>query len=163
MKENTPINLNNITEQNIYHSKKLSQQICDGYKFFMNSLNSETNKNAFNNRTKEINLGINGYNINKSTPLNNYFCFNKNKISNNINNNYNNSITFVKKSSIQKENKKLNIIPSHNKSKITFISPSYQNLSKNKLLNYKGSRKNIDKINNNIKKFQKNIILNLMK
>ena len=69
MKKNTPININNInniTEQNINHSKKLSQQIYDGYKFFMNSLNYNNN----NNRIKEINIiniDLKNLNIKKST------------------------------------------------------------------------------------------------
>jgi len=182
MKKNTPININNInnmTEQNINHSKKLSQQICGGYKFFMNSLNYNNN----NNRIKEIskiNIGLNNLNIKKSTPLNNYFSFNKNKIDNikkNNNNNYNNSnnITFIKKNSVHKDNKDnkmSHIIPNHNKSKTTFISPSYQNMNKNKLfsnfslgINHKGfSSKNNDMHNKNIQNiFKINIISNLMK
>ena len=173
MKKNTPININNInnmTEQNINHSKKLSQQIYDGYKFFMNSLNYNNN----NNRVKEINkikIGLNNLNIKKSTPLSNYFSFNKNKIYNikkNNNNNYNNSnnITFIKKNSVHKDNKDnkmSHIIPNHNKSKTTFISPSYQNMNKNKLFNnfslgitHKGfSSKNNDKYNKNIQKYLK--------
>ena len=168
MKKNTPININNMTEQNINHSKKLSQQICDGYNYFMNSLNyHNNNNNNYNNRLKEINkinLGLNNFNM-KSTPLSNYFSFNKNKLinSNNNNNNFNNNnLTFIKKNSLHKDDKKPFIISIHNKSKTSFISPSYQNLSKNKLFNKNlalinnksaNKKKNNEKINNNIKKF----------
>ena len=168
MKKNTPININNMTEQNIYHSKKLSQQISDGYNFFMNSLNSYNN-NHNNNRLKEINkinLGLNNFNM-KSTPLGNFFTFNKNKLintnnKNNCNNYNNNNLTFIKKNSLCKDDKKPFIISIHNKSKTSFISPSYQNLNKKQffnknlaLINNKSAnkKKNNEKINNNIKKF----------
>ena len=164
MKKNTPVNINNMTEQNINHSKKLSQQICDGYNYFMNSLNSHNNN--YNNRLKEINrinLGLNNFNNIKSTPLSNYFSFNKNKLINTNNNNNcnNNNLTFIKKNSLHKDDKKPFIISIHNKSKTSFISPSYQNLSKNKLLNKNlalinnksaNKKKNNEKLNNNIKK-----------
>ena len=167
MKKNTPVNINNITEQNINHSKKLSQQICDGYYYFMNSLNNHNNNNC-NNYLKEINkinLGLNNFNNMKSTPLSNYFSFNKDKLINNKNNNNcnnNNNLTFIKKNSLHKDDKKPFPISIHNKSKTAFISPSYLNLNKNKLFtknlalnNNKNTNKkmNNEKINNNIKKF----------
>ena len=139
MKKKTPININNMTEHNINHSKKLSQQICDGHKFYMNSLNYNPNPNH-NNRIKEINkinISLNNFNIMKLTPLSNYFNYSKNKIDNNKNTNNNNNKTFIKKNSAHKDNKdnKNHIISNHNKSKTTFISPSYLNLNKNKLFN----------------------------
>ena len=156
MKKNTQINTSNMTEQNINHSKKLSQQICDGYKFFMNSLN--THNNNYNNRIKEINkinMGLNNFDFRK-TPLSNYFSFNKNnKIINNntiYKSNYNNSIIFINKKSIHKDDKISNIVVFHNKSKTTFMSPSYQNININKIYN-----KNYG-VNNNNKNANKNKI-----
>jgi hypothetical protein len=173
MKKNTPININNATEQNINHSKKLSQQFCDGYKFFMNSLHN-TNNN-YNNRVKEINkinIGLSNFNLIRSTPLSNYFTFNKNKIIANNNNNYNNSVTFIKKNIKNTDDKNFHGIAIHNKSKTSFISPSYQNFSKNKLFNKNftllnnnksaNKNKNNDK-NNNLKKYIKKTKFNEIK
>ena len=165
MKKNTQINANNTTEQNINHSKKLSQQICDGYKFFMNSLN--THNNNYNNLIKEINkinIGLNNFD-HKSNPISNYFSFNKNNklINNNTiyKSNYNNSITFINKKSIHKDDKISNIVVFHNKSKTTFISPSYQNINKKKLynknygVNSNNKSGNKNKITESIKKYIK--------
>ena len=158
MKKNTPINLNNITEQNINHSKKLSQQISEGYKFFMNSLNTQ-NIN-YKNRIKEINKINLGFNL---TPLSKYFTFNKNKLIHS-NNNYNNSVTFIKKNIVKKDDKNLNAISIHNKSKTSFIYPSYLNINKSKLFNKNNGlvnnksynkKRNNEKINKNIKKYIK--------
>ena len=166
MKKNTPFHINNITEQNVNHSKKLSQQIYDGYKFFMNSLNN----NNFNNRVKDINkinIGLNNFNVTKSTPLSNYFSFNKNKINNNSNTNYNNSVTFIKKNRAHKEDKNFHVISIHNKSKTSFISPSYQNLNKNKLFNKNfishNCNKSINKNKNSENKSSKNLKKNYIK
>jgi hypothetical protein len=158
MKKNTLNNINNHTEQNINHSKKLSQQICDGYKFFINSLNDNHNRLKNVNR---INIKLNNFNMAKSTPLSNYFSFHKNKVNNtNSNTNNNNSTTFVKKNNVHKDDKHFHIISIHNKSKTSFISPSYQNINKNKLFhknfavnNYENkSSKNVKK--NHIKKLK---------
>jgi hypothetical protein len=145
IKKNTPDNINNISEQNIInHSKKLSQQIADGYKFFasMNSINTNNhinNKQKNNNDSKKKDIKrkriySNNFTM-KSTPLSNYFSFNKNKI--NTSTNYNNNITFIKKNPSIKTDKFSHIIPNHNKSKTSFIAPSFQNnlnKTKNKLL-----------------------------
>jgi hypothetical protein len=97
----------------------------------------------------------------KSTPLSNYFSFHKNKVNNtNSNTNNNNSTTFVKKNNGHKDDKHFHIISIHNKSKTSFISPSYQNINKNKLFhknfavnNYENkSSKNVKK--NHIKKLK---------
>ena len=148
IKKNTPDNINNVSEQNINHSKKLSQQITDGYKFFMNSISTNKNiNNRYNNNDSKKNIkrkriGSNNFTI-KSTPLSNYFSFNKNKTNNT---NCNNNVTFIKKSTTIKEDKTSHIVPNHNKSKTSFITPSYQNLNqtKNRLL-----KKNFTLINNN--------------
>ena len=169
-KKNTPDNINNISEQNIInHSKKLSQQIADGYKFFAN-MNSINNNNHVNNKytnndnkknIKRKRIYSNNFTI-KSTPLSNYFSFNKNKI--NANSTHNNNITFVKKNPSIKNDKFSHIIPSHNKSKTSFIAPSFQNnlnSTKNKLL-----KKNYTLINSNKKKNEisaKNIKKNYIK
>jgi hypothetical protein len=101
----------------------------------------------------------------KSTPLSNYFSFNKNKI--NTSTNYNNNITFIKKNPSIKTDKFSHIIPNHNKSKTSFITPSFQNnlnKTKNKLLkkNYTliNSNNNSNKKKNEIsaKNFKKNYI-----
>ena len=149
IKKNTPDNINNVSEQNINHSKKLSQQITDGYKFFMNSINTNNHPyNRYNNNDKMKNIkrkriGSNNFKV-KSTPLSNYFSFNKNKVNNYSGNN--NNVTFIKKTTTIKEDKVSRIIPSHNKSKTSFITPSYQNLiqTKNRLF-----KKNFTLINNN--------------
>ena len=174
IKKNTPDNINNISEQNIInHSKKLSQQIADGYKFFasINSINTNnhiTNKqNNNNSKKKDIKrkrIYSNNFSM-KSTPLSNYFSFNKNKI--NTSTNYNNNITFIKKNPSIKTDKFSHIIPNHNKSKTSFITPSFQNnlnKTKNKLLkkNYTliNSNNNSNKKKNEIsaKNFKKNYI-----
>ena len=173
MKKNTPVNINNVTEQNINHSKKLSQQFCDGYQFCMNSLYNTNINNNYNNHIKEINkinIGLSNFNLVKSTPLSNYFSFNKNKIISSNNNNYNNtSITFIKKNIKHKDDKNFHGV-FHKKSKTSFISPSYQNFSKNKLFNKnftlinnnKSANKNNDK-NNNLKKYIKKTKFNEIK
>ena len=146
IKKKTPDNLNNISEQSINHSKKLSQQIADGNKFLMNSINTNIHvNNRYNDNKKNIKkkrIGSNNFTM-KSTPLSNYFSFNKNKINSN---NYSNNITFIKKTTTIKEDKTSHIIPKHNKSKTSFIAPSYQNLTKtkNRLL-----KKNFTLINSN--------------
>ena len=145
LKKNTPENVNNVSEQNINHSKKLSMQITDGYKFFMNSINTNIHtNNRYNNdikkNIKKKRIGSNNFTI-KSTSISNYFSFNKNKVNNNSSN-----ITFIKKTTTIKENKHSPIKPNHNKSKTSYIAPSYQNLNKtkNRLL-----KKNFTLINNN--------------
>ena len=150
IKKNTPDNVNNISEQNINHSKKLSQQITDGYKFFMNSINNnnhpDTRYNDSKKNTKRKRIASNNFTI-KSTPLNNYFTFNKNKT--NTISNYNNNVTFIKKNLGIKGERISHIIPNHNKSKTSFITPSYQNnfnKVKNKIL-----KKNYTLINSNKK------------
>ena len=144
MKKNTPINLNNITEQNINHSKKLSQQISDGYTFFMNSINNNNHNNRYTdskNNIKRKRIGSNNSST-KSSSLSNYFSFHQN----NANNNYSNNVTFIKKTTTIKEEKIARIFPNHNKSKTSFITPSYQNLNqtKNRLL-----KKNFTLLNSN--------------
>ena len=137
IKKNTPDNINNISEQNINHSKKLSQQFADGYKFIMNSINSNRSNNKSNKKNDNIKnikrkkIYSNKFNI-KSTPLSNYFSFNKNK----INNSNNNNITFIKKNNNLIKADKNQIVPKHNKSKTSLIAPTYQNLNqtKNRLL-----------------------------
>ena len=172
-KKNTPDNINNISEQNIINnSKKLSQQIADGYKFFasINSINTNNHVNNKNNNDSKKNIKrkriySNNFII-KSTPLSNYFSFNKNKIntSSNINTTHNNNITFIKKNASIKNDKSSHIIPNHNKSKTSFIAPSFQNnlnTTKNKLL-----KKNYTLINSNKKKSEisaKNIKKNYIK
>ena len=138
LKKNTPEKVNNVSEQNINHSKKLSMQISDGHKFFMNSINTNNHTNTrYNNdikkNIKKKRIGSNNFTI-KSTPLSNYFSFNKNKVNNNSSN-----ITFIKKTTTIKEDKHSPIKPNHNKSKTSFIMPSYQNLNqtKNRLLKKK--------------------------
>ena len=173
IKKNTPDNINNISEQNIInHSKKLSQQIADGYKFFssMNSINTNSNANNKNNNNSKKNIKRRIYSNNftiKSTPLSNYFSFNKNKINTNINTvntTHNNNITFIKKNALIKNDKGSHIIPNHNKSKTSFIAPSFRNnlnTTKNKLL-----KKNYTLINSNKKKNEisaKNIKKNYIK
>ena len=174
IKKNTPDNINNISEQNIInHSKKLSQQIADGYKFFdsINSINTNNHitnqQNNNNSKKKDIKrkrIYSNNFSM-KSTPLSNYFSFNKNKI--NTSTNYNNNITFIKKNPSIKTDKFSHIIPNHNKSKTSFITPSFQNnlnKTKNKLLkkNYTliNSNNNSNKKKNEIsaKNFKKNYI-----
>ena len=173
IKKNTPDNLNNISEQNIInHSKKLSQQIADGYKFFT-SINTINNNNHINNKNnndskkniKKKRIYSNNFTI-KSNPLSNYFSFNKNKIntSTNANTTHNNNITFIKKNTLIKNDKYSHIIPNHNKSKTSFIAPSFQNnlnTTKNKFL-----KKNYTLINSNKKKNEisaKNIKKNCIK
>ena len=152
IKKNTPDNFNNVSEQNINHSKKLSQQITDGYKFFMNSINNNNhpdikyNDSKKNIITKRKRIASNNFTM-KSTPLNNYFTFNKNKT--NISSNYNNNVTFIKKNIGIKGERISHIIPNHNKSKTSFITPSYQNnfiKAKNKIL-----KKNYTLVNSNKK------------
>ena len=149
IKKNTPDNINNISELNINHSKKLSQQISDGYQFFISSItNNKHSNNKYTDSKKNFKkkrIGSINFSI-KTTPLSNYFSFNKNKTNNNSN--YNNNVTFVKKNGVVKEEKPFNIIPNHNKSKTSFITPSYQNLNftKNKVL-----KKNYTLIHNNNK------------
>ena len=147
IKKNTPDKINNISEQSINHSKKLSQQITDCNTFLMNSINTNIHvNNRYSDNKKNIKkkrIGSNNFTM-KSTPLSNYFSFNKNKINSN---NYNNgNITFIKKTTTIKGDKPSYIIPKHNKSKTSFIAPSYQNLNqtKNNLL-----KKNFTLINNN--------------
>ena len=160
IKKNTPVNLNDISEQNINHSKKLSQQITDGYKFFMNSINNNTNNRHVDNNKKNIKkkrIGSNNFMM-KSTPLSNYYSFHQNK----TNNNYNNNITFIKKTTTRKDEKCTHIIPNHNKSKTSFITSSYQNLNqtKNRLLkkNYTLINSNKSKKVNDISSKKKNYI-----
>ena len=72
-------------------------------------------------------------------------------------------MTFIKKNSAHKNDKNPRLIAFHNKSKTSFISPSYQNLSKNRLFNKhftitnnkKNSKKNKNIENKNIKKYIK--------
>ena len=152
IKKNTPDKVNNVSEQNINHSKKLSQQITDGYKFFMNSINNNNHPDTrYNDSKKNINtkrkkIASNNFSM-KSTPINNYFTFNKNKT--NTTSNYNNNVTFIKKTIGIKGERISHIIPNHNKSKTSFITPSYQNnfiKTKNKIL-----KKNYTLINSNKK------------
>jgi hypothetical protein len=114
----------------------------------MNSINTNIHvNNRYNDNKKNIKkkrIGSNNFTM-KSTPLSNYFSFNKNKI--NTSTNYNNNITFIKKNPSIKTDKFSHIIPNHNKSKTSFIAPSFQNnlnKTKNKLL-----KKNYTLINSN--------------
>ena len=151
IKKNTPINIKNMTDQNISHSKKLSQKILEGYKLFVNSLNNNNTHHNYKKEINKINLGLNNFNIIKTNPLNNYFNFNKNRKNNKSSNNYNNSVTFYKKNNESKEGKKFHLLTIHNKSKTSFISPSYQNINKNKLIS-----KNISLMNSKSKSKSKN-------
>ena len=160
IKKNTPINIKNMTDQNISHSKKLSQKILEGYKLFVNSLNSNNTHHNCKKEINKINLGLNNFNIIKTNPLNNYFNFNKNRKNNKSSNNYNNSVTFYKKNNESKDGKKFHLLSMHNKSKTSFISPSYQNINRNKLItkNFslmnsksKSKSKNNDKYHKNFK------------
>ena len=160
IKKNTPINIKNMTDQNINHSKKLSQKILDGYKLFVNSLNNNNTHHNYKKEINKINLGLNNFNIIKTNPLNNYFNFNKNRKNNKSSNNYNNSVTFYKKNNESKDGKKFHLLSIHNKSKTSFISPSYQNINKNKIIakNFslmnsksKSKNKNNDKYHKKIK------------
>ena len=144
-KKNTPDNDTNISEQNINHSKKLSQQISDGYTFFMNSINNNNHNNRYTdskNNIKRKRIGSNNFST-KSSSLSNYFSFHQNNANNN---NYSNNVTFIKKTTTIKEEKIARIFPNHNKSKTSFITPSYQNLNqtKNRLL-----KKNFTLLNSN--------------
>ena len=116
----------------------------------MNSINNnnhpDTRYNDSKKNTKRKRIASNNFTI-KSTPLNNYFTFNKSKT--NTISNYNNNVTFIKKNLGIKGERISHIIPNHNKSKTSFITPSYQNnfnKVKNKIL-----KKNYTLINSNKK------------
>lgn len=154
IRKKTPVKTNNITDRLINHRKKLSQQIKEGHKFFINSLNEQSNIKKC--KTKLI--GINNYYINRSSPLNSYLTFNKNITNNNSLNSNNNSMTFINKT-----DKKNYPIPSHNKSKTSLIAPSYKLLKKEKafiqskaLIN--SNKKNIQNKANIKKKYLKNYL-----